>query len=438
MQYYSLNNRSTTADFRKATLEGQSPDGGLYFPENIPVWSSTLVDAFKKMSKAEIGFEVMKPYVGNCISSEKLFSIMEDTLAFGFPLKKIDEQTYALELFHGPTLAFKDLGARFLSRCMGHFAQDQEKKMVVLVATSGDTGGAVADAFYKIPGTTVVILYPSGKVSPVQEKQLTGLGGNIHALEVEGDFDDCQRIVKEAFLDEDLKKGIMLTSSNSINVSRWLPQQIYYLLAFAQWEEKTAPVFCVPSGNFGNLCAGLVAGRSGMPAAHFIAACNANHVFTDYIRNGTYAPASTVPTLSNAMDVGNPSNFIRIRELYHHNHEAIKKDISSYWISDEKTKNDIRAVYEKQGYLMDPHTAVAYAAMKAWQHKNSSTPGIILSTAHPIKFPGVVEEAIGSPIAISEQISILLGKEKKSIRISADYTSFKNAFGTVMDQSKMD
>lgn len=433
MTYYSLHDPRLKADFSKATIEGQAPDGGLYFPEAIPVWSQALIDSFRYKSKAEIGFAIMQPYVGKCLKEEALFSIMEETLSFDFPLKQINQSIWALELFHGPTLAFKDLGARFLSRCLGYFAKAQDKKMVVLVATSGDTGGAVADAFFNIEGTEVVILYPSGKVSPVQEKQLTGLGGNIHALEVAGDFDDCQRIVKQAFLDKELKNGILLTSSNSINISRWLSQQIYYVLASTQWNQPTPPIFCVPSGNFGNLCAGLVAQRSGLPVGKFIAACNANHGFTDYIHSGQFTATASRTTISNAMDVGNPSNFIRIKALFNHSHVQAKDMIDSRWISDEETKRWICEVHKTYRYTLDPHSAVAYAALKAWQDDNSGIPGIILSTAHPIKFPEVVEQATGVPLEITPEIAVLLQREKRSVMIKADYTEFKEAFIALMN-----
>lgn len=432
MKYYSLNDRRFTADFRKATLEGQSPDGGLYFPETIPAWPKALIEAFSKMSQAEIGFEIMRPYVGNCMSDAVLLEIMKETLNFEFPIKRLNEETWSLELFHGPTLAFKDLGARFLSRCMGHFARNLNERMVVLVATSGDTGGAVADAFHHIEGTEVVILYPSRKVSPVQEKQLTGLGGNICALEVEGDFDDCQHIVKQAFQDKDLKNGILLTSSNSINISRWLSQQIYYVLAYTQWEQSTPPIFSVPSGNFGNLCAGLVAQRSGLPVAKFIAACNANHTFTNYIHKGEFLASSSIPTISNAMDVGQPSNFIRIKALFNDSHDEIKNVIDSYWLSDEETRYWMRDMYAKYNYTLDPHSAVAYGAMKKWQQAHGNTQGIIVSTAHPIKFPEVVEQSIGEPLGITPQIMELLNREKKSIRIKSNYSSFKDAFMNVI------
>lgn len=311
---------------------------------------------------------------------------------------------------------------------MGYFARDEKQKTVVLVATSGDTGGAVADAFYQVPGTEVVILYPSGKVSPVQEKQLTGLGKNIYALEVKGDFDDCQRLVKKAFQDKDLKKDILLTSSNSINISRWLSQQIYYVLAYRQWHECNKPAMAIPSGNFGNLCAGLVAMKSGLPVDHFIAACNSNDVFTTYIQKGKFEPAASKATLSNAMDVGNPSNFLRITELFNGNHDAIQKEISSYSISDPETVSAIRKVHQLYDVQLDPHSAVAYAALEKWLADNPEKQGILLGTAHPIKFPEVVEKALSAPIEIPKHVRDVLSRPKSSFLIEPDYPTFKRTF----------
>jgi threonine synthase len=434
MNYYSISNPAIKADFKEATLYGQAPDGGLFFPEYIPLWEADFINNLDRYNKTEIGFKIMHPYVGNTIPDTRLMKIIEETLDFEFPLKKINEQIHCMELFHGPTLAFKDLGARFLSRCMGYFAKGEKRKTVVLVATSGDTGGAVADAFYQVPGTEVVILYPSGKVSAVQEKQLTGLGGNIHALEVMGDFDDCQRLVKKAFLDEDLKKNILLTSSNSINISRWLSQQIYYVLAYAQWKESEKPGIAVPSGNFGNLCAGLVAKKSGLPVEHFIAACNSNRVFTSYIQAGIFLPAASKKTVSNAMDVGNPSNFARIIELYQGDHAEIQKDINSDSISDAETVAAIQEVYQQHQVQLDPHTAVAYAALKNWLSDKPEKKGIILGTAHPIKFPEVVEKALLAPIDIPGHVLDLLLRTKLSHPIEPDYVTFKKTFQQLVGQ----
>jgi threonine synthase len=426
MIYYNISNPVEKANFRKATLEGQPAGGGLYFPSHVPKWNEDFTRTLPYRSKAEIGTFIMQPYVGDCLNEVTLYEIMEKVLSFEFPLKKINNYTWCLELFHGPTLAFKDLGARFLSRVMGHFALAGEQKIIVLVATSGDTGGAVADAFYGVEGTEVVILYPSGKVSPVQEKQLTTHGGNIHALEVHGDFDDCQRMVKEAFRDEELKKGILLTSSNSINISRWLSQQIYYAIGLAQWDLEEPPVVTVPSGNFGNLCAGLIASSSGLPVQQFIAACNANKVFTEFIDKGTFTPGTSIPTFSNAMDVGNPSNFNRIVELFAGSSDALLEKISSFSISDSLTESTISTVARESGYIMDPHTAVAHAAWEKWRDFYPGKTGIIFGTAHPVKFPDIVEKVTGKKIEIPENVTGIMNKEKKSTCIPNDYQSLRS------------
>lgn len=307
MHYYSTNNQSPKVNFKEATIKGLAPDKGLYFPEMIPVIEKDFFENIEQFSKAEIAFKVIAPYVGDVISKSELERIVSETVNFDFPLITVDENISSLELFHGPTLAFKDVGARFMSRCLGYFVKDNKRKITVLVATSGDTGGAVANGFYEVDGVDVVILYPSGKVSSVQELQLTTLGKNIKALEVGGTFDDCQHLVKQAFADELLNKELFLTSANSINVARWLSQQFYYFFAWQQWhDKKNPPVISVPSGNFGNICAGLLAHRTGLPVSHFIAACNANDVFTNYLQTQLYSPKESVVTISNAMDVGNP------------------------------------------------------------------------------------------------------------------------------------
>lgn len=426
MKYYNINNREEVVGFKEAVAQGQAADGGLYFPSHIPQWDKEFIEAIPQLSQLDIAAAILKSYIGDFMSEKELHELLNDVLSFHFPLKQINEKIYALELFHGPTLAFKDLGARFLSRLLQHLDKKQlsEKKRVVLVATSGDTGGAVADAFFKMEHTTVIILYPSGKVSPIQEKQLTTYGGNIHAFEVQGDFDDCQRLVKQAFRDPALQQHYNLTSSNSINIARWLSQQIYYALAIAQWKEEQAPVIAVPSGNFGNLCAGLIAAASGLPSTHFIAACNNNSSFTDYINTGNYQPQAAIPTISNAMDVGNPSNAIRIFELYHNNYTSLKKQISSYSISDETTKNTITKVHANYNYLLDPHTAVAYAALDQHLSVNQDQKGLVLATAHPFKFLETVENAIGSSIDLPIELQTLLTREKKSIPLPTDYESF--------------
>lgn len=426
MEYFSLGNSSSKASFKEATLKGQADDKGLYFPEFIPALPKGFINGIEVLSKEEIALTVMKPYLNNVIPDEVLQQIISETIDFNFPLIAVTENIFSLELYHGPTMAFKDVGARFMSRCLGYFARDQKKKITVLVATSGDTGGAVAHGFYEVEGVEVVILYPSKKVSAVQELQLTTLGKNIHALEVDGNFDDCQRLVKQAFADKDLNEQVMLTSANSINIARWLPQQLYYFFAYQQWGYKNhPPVFSVPSGNFGNIAAGLLAYKSGLPASKFIAACNENDVVPRYLKTGNYEPKKAIATLSNAMDVGDPSNFIRIIELFEKHIELLKNILNSYVISDEETKKIIREVHSDYKYLMDPHGAVGFAALKKHIDKNQEQKGIFLETAHPLKFYELIEEIIGERIH-SDEIEKLLKKNKSSVYIKADYQEFKN------------
>jgi threonine synthase len=426
MKYFSTNKQSPEVDFREATIRGQAPDKGLYFPEQVPALDNSLLNEIRHLSKEEIAYRVIRPYVGDTIPEMELRRIAGETVNFDFPLVKVNEQISALELFHGPTLAFKDVGARFMSRCLGYFSRERSEKVHVLVATSGDTGGAVAHGFYDVEGVDVVILYPSGKVSSVQEKQLTTLGTNIHSLEVDGSFDDCQRMVKQAFTDKELTSKIFLTSANSINVARWLPQQFYYFYALQQWKEKDAPVISVPSGNFGNICAGLLAHRSGLPVKHFIAACNANDVVPAYFANGDFKPAPAKATLSNAMDVGNPSNFIRMLEIFDHQFGALKQIVSSYSISDEETISTIREVKQRFGYLPDPHGAVAYSSIMRYLKDHPGDKGIFLETAHPIKFYDVVEPLTGEAIPLPTAVKEIMDRKKVSTRISTYYTELKD------------
>ncbi|MBP9104114.1 MAG: threonine synthase [Chitinophagaceae bacterium] len=426
MKYYSTNKQSPIVDFKEATIKGQAPDKGLYFPEVIPQVDKELINRIENYSNEEITFRVIKPYVGNAITDETLFQIVSETVNFPIPLVKVNEKISSLELFHGPTLAFKDIGARFMSRCLGHFVKDDTRKVTVLVATSGDTGGAVANGFYDVDGVDVVILYPSGKVSPVQEKQLTTLGRNIKALEVEGTFDDCQQMVKQAFTDKDVNEKLFLTSANSINVARWLPQQFYYFFAYKQWKEKDSPpVISVPSGNFGNICAGILAMQSGLPIKHFIAACNANDIVSEYLDSEKLIPRTAVATLSNAMDVGNPSNFVRILEIFYHQFPELKSKLSSYSISDKETMNTIAEVYQKENYILDPHGAVGYLSLQRYLNDQLNEKGIFLETAHPVKFPEAVESAIGKSIEIPESVSSIMKAEKKSTLLNADFNNLK-------------
>ncbi|MBM3443167.1 MAG: threonine synthase [Bacteroidetes bacterium] len=428
MQYYSLAGQAPAADFRTATLKGQAPDRGLYFPSEIPRWGKAFLEELPGMARDEMALRVMEPYVGDNIPSAELHQIVHDTLDFPIPLVPVGNPHSCLELFHGPTLAFKDVGARFMSRCLGWFASERGEKMVVLVATSGDTGGAVAHGFHRVPGIEVVILYPCGKVSTVQEKQLTTLGENIHALEVLGDFDDCQRLVKQAFADSSLQSHLSLSSANSINVARWLPQQLYYILAWQQWTHRPVPpVISVPSGNFGNLCAGMMAWRSGLPVARFIAACNANATVPRFIKGNGYRPQKSIATYSNAMDVADPSNFIRILNILGHSPEDCQIILDADSITDEETLKTIQQVYHRFGYWLDPHGAVGYLALQRWMADHPSLhSGYFLGTAHPVKFPSPIEIAIGTSIPMPEQLQALMSGEKKTTEIPAQYEEVRD------------
>ena len=426
MQYFSTNHQSPKVDFRQATINGQAPDKGLYFPAHIPILSKEIIENITSYSNEEIAYQVIKPYVGDTIPEADLRRIVNETINFDIPLVKVTDAIYSLELYHGPTLAFKDIGARFMSRCLGYFVKDFSKKVTVLVATSGDTGGAVANGFYDVNGVDVVILYPSGKVSSVQEKQLTTLGKNIHALEVAGTFDDCQQMVKQVFTDESLNEKLFLTSANSINVARWLPQQFYYFFAYKQWSLKNnPPVIAVPSGNFGNICAGILAHVSGLPVKHFIAACNANDIVPNFMQTEKYEPKKAVATISNAMDVGNPSNFIRILAIFQHQFINLKKVLSSCSISDQETKDTLQKVYQTERYLLDPHGAVGYLALQRYLQNNPVEKGIVLETAHPVKFYDVVEPVIGEVVPIPEPVLQQLLLEKKSTKIAAEVDLLK-------------
>lgn len=441
MNYYSLNKQSPIASFKEATILGQAPDKGLYFPEFIPQVDKDLISNIENISNEEIAFRVINPYVGNEIREDELFRIVSETVNFPIPLIQVNEQISSLELFHGPTLAFKDIGARFMSRCLGYFTKagistslntrqrnpSTPLRITVLVATSGDTGGAVANGFYNVDGVDVVILYPSGKVSSVQEKQLTTLGKNIHALEVNGTFDDCQQLVKQAFTDAELNQQLFLTSANSINVARWLPQQFYYFFAYKQWKQKDQPpVIAVPSGNFGNICAGILAHMSGLPVKHFIAACNANDVVPNFMQSQNYQPKPAVATISNAMDVGNPSNFVRILELFHQQFPQLKEKFSSVSISDDETKATMKRVFNDYGYILDPHGAVGFLALeRCLTNVPSLQKGMFLETAHPVKFYDVVEDILQHTIELPDAVQAIMHKPKAATFIDADYDTLK-------------
>ena len=426
MKYYSLNHKAPNASFKDAVIKGIAPDKGLYFPESITPLPQSFFDNIDSLSYNEIAFEAIKQFVSPEIPEDVLKVIVEETLSFDFPVVNLNDHISTLELFHGPTMAFKDVGARFMARCLGYFNQNNNREVTVLVATSGDTGGAVANGFLGVKGVNVVILYPSGKVSDIQEMQLTTLGQNIKALEVNGTFDDCQDMVKTAFLDEALTSKMQLTSANSINVARWLPQLFYFMFAYKQLHNKYKDiVFSVPSGNFGNICAGMMAQQLGLPINHFVASNNANNVVTRYLISELYEPKPSVQTISNAMDVGAPSNFIRIQEIYKNNFEALKDNVSSYSFSDEETREAMLEMYNKYNYVADPHGAVGYLECKAFLKENLSAHCVFLETAHPTKFLDVVEEVIKEKQPLPEQIQSVMGKEKVSVNIS-NYEDLKD------------
>ena len=426
MRYFSTKNRQQSYTFREAVLKGLPQDNGLFMPETIPQLPTSLFDQLDRSTPDRIGFEVLKHFTGEDIPEAHLEKLTRETFNFPIPLIQVEAGIQTLELFHGPTLAFKDVGARCLARCIGYFSKDENCKTVVLVATSGDTGSAVAHGFYKVDNTDVVILYPKGKVSALQESQFTTLGANIHAVEIAGTFDDCQHLVKKAFLDKELGKNVRLTSANSINIARLLPQSIYYFWAYAQLGHQDQPVYLsVPSGNFGNLTAGVLAKKMGLPVNRFIAATNVNDTFPRYLHSGQYQAKPSVATLSNAMDVGDPSNFARLAYLYG-DASKMEEDLSSYAFTDTETKATLKRVYENSGYLMDPHGAVGYLGLtKEIQRTSSEVQGIFLETAHPAKFRDSVEEIIGERVSLPQPLRDSQHKEKKSIPLENDFEALR-------------
>ncbi len=425
MKFYSTNNRNHSLGFGAAVEKGLAADNGLYFPETIPILSSDFINDLHTFSKDEIGVEVMRHFTSEDISIEELKRIVRETLDFDFPLKEVSKDVFSLELFHGPTMAFKDVGARFMSRSLQAIAK---RDSVVLVATSGDTGSAVANGFYKIPGIKVVLLYPSGKISQIQEMQLTTLGENITALQVDGVFDDCQALVKKAFLDEELNKKLALTSANSINIARWLPQSIYYFLALAEARRQgfEEVVFSVPSGNLGNVTAGMVGAKMGLPVKKFIAATNMNKIVPDYLTSGVYSPVASVPTISNAMDVGAPSNFVRLTEMYGNSHEGITHDLEGYYLNDDQTKKVMKRCYEENEYVLDPHGAIAYDALLKSGLTNDKTCGIFLETAHPAKFKDIVDDALDIDLPLPEKLKEIVNNKKTAVKMKNSYEDFED------------
>ena len=428
MKYYSTNKKAPSVSLEEAVIKGLAPDNGLYMPSSIPQLPEAFFHNIDSMSLQDIAFVVAQAFFGGDVDSMKLQTIVNETLSFDIPLVKVTDRIYSLELFHGPTAAFKDVGARFMARLLGYFISNNNKQRLVnvLVATSGDTGSAVANGFLNVPGIRVFVLYPKGKVSEIQEKQFTTLGHNIVPIEVEGTFDDCQRLVKEAFLDEELNEKMFLTSANSINVARFLPQSFYYFYAYAQYLKAgntDQPVFCVPSGNFGNLTAGLFAKRMGLPVKRFIAANNSNDIFLEYLNTGKFKPRSSVQTIANAMDVGNPSNFARILDLYGHSHEAICKDISGVSYSDEQIAHTLASTFEMENYLLDPHGACGYQALSDLLEPGEK--GIFLETAHPAKFKDTVEPIIGEGIVIPQTLRNFMSGVKNTDVMGSEYEMFK-------------
>ncbi|MDR0230922.1 MAG: threonine synthase [Dysgonamonadaceae bacterium] len=435
MKYYSTNKKAPLASLQEAVTKGLASDKGLYMPEKIKQLPDSFFEKMKDMSFQEIAYVVADAFFGEDMEADMLKTIVYDTLNFDTPVVHVKNNIYSLELFHGPTLAFKDVGARFMARTLGYFIKKQGLTDInVLVATSGDTGSAVANGFLGVPGVQVFVLYPKGKVSPIQECQFTTLGQNITALEIDGTFDDCQALVKAAFMDEELNQKMQLTSANSINVARFLPQAFYYFYAYAQLAKqgiiednrpgsKDNVVFCVPSGNFGNITAGLFGKRMGLPVKRFIAANNKNDIFLKYLQTKEYTPRPSVATLANAMDVGDPSNFVRILDLYNHNHDAISKDISGYRYLDEDIRSTLKKCYEETGYLLDPHGACGYQALVD-ELKPDET-GVFLETAHPAKFLETVESIIGEKVEIPQKLQAFMQGKKQSFELTKDFGGFK-------------
>ena len=426
MKYVSLNHNSSPTSFKKAVINGLAPDKGLYFPEKKINLTKDFINAIKDLDDIEICYEVIKEYIGDEIPKNKLIKIINDTVSFRIPLKKIEKSIYSLELFHGPTLAFKDIGAKFMASCLDYFKDSYtSKKITVLVATSGDTGGAVANGFSDTSDIDVCILYPKGKISEVQKKQISTNGSYVNAIEVEGDFDLCQSMVKKAFNDEEINRKIALTSANSINVARWLPQMFYYFLCYKKIKNKKKNIFSVPSGNFGNICAGILGKSMGLPIDHFIASTNINDTIPRYIKEGIFEPHDTQSTISNAMDVSNPSNFIRIQKIFNNDLQKIRKNITGYSYDDKSTREVIKNLYNSLDYLTDPHSAIGYLGLKEYLNNNESdVNGIFISTAHSIKFKDVVEKTIGSKIKYPSSIKKILDKEQLSQSIQS-YSELK-------------
>ncbi len=427
MKLFSTNNKNNIVNLKEAVLKSLPEDKGLYMPKHIPKLPDSFYANIEKYSFKEIAFEVASALIGDYISSEDLRGVIDRAINFPAPVVMHDDTIGTLELFHGPSLAFKDFGARFMAELISHFIKNEQRKITILVATSGDTGGAVAAGFYNTPGIEVIILYPKGKVSDLQEKQLTTLGNNIHALEIEGTFDDCQAIVKQAFLDDELNKAYDLSSANSINIARLIPQAFYYFEAYKQVKKYNKKlVVAVPSGNFGNLTAGLIAKKMGLPIDQFIAATNMNKIVPDYLKTGHYEPKPSIATISNAMDVGAPSNFVRMKALYNDDFEALIRDVAGFFLSDEDDKVTMRQIFDQFGYTADPHGAIGYAAIKDFQVDNPDYIGLYLETAHPAKFLNVMEEVLPASVEIPPRLEKLASKDKNADLLPSDFQATKH------------
>lgn len=428
MQLYSTKHISPNVSFEEAIFRGLPPDNGLYMPTTIPSLTPAFVNNLENFSFQEIAYQVAETLLANDIPKDVLKEIIFDAVNFEAPLVELEENTYVLELFHGPSLAFKDFGARFMARIMSYYLKKSSRKINILVATSGDTGGAVALGFLNTPGIEVTILYPSGKVSELQEKQLTTLGANITALEIDGTFDDCQAMVKQAFLDQELAQKLSLSSANSINIARLIPQSFYYFNTVAQLRRKGVKlpiVFSVPSGNFGNLGAGLIAKRMGLPVDHFIASTNANDIIPQYLETGIFSPRPSIKTISNAMDVGNPSNFARMSDLYNNDLDAMRQHVSGYKVADSDTEAAIESVLKKFNYMMCPHTAVAYLGLHRYLKSKSTLAGVLLATAHPAKFVNELKPEIASKVQVPQNMQELMSREKRSIKMGTSFNELK-------------
>jgi len=425
MHYYSTSNRELKFGLREALLKGLAPDRGLFMPSSVPILSRRGLDELRDLELPQIALRLSELLFGEDIPSNELSKIVEDAINFDTPLVKVEEGIFALELFHGPTLAFKDVGARFLARLLGYYTRNTDGDIHVLVATSGDTGSAVANGFLGVPGIKVHVLYPSGLVTPLQEKQFSTLGENISALEVKGTFDDCQRLVKEAFMDEELSEQMTLTSANSINLARFLPQAFYYFRAWAQMDTGTELFFSIPSGNYGNMTAGLMAREMGMPVHQFISANNLNDIVPVYLLTGKYNPRPSVATIANAMDVGDPSNFVRILDLFDQKHDRITTHMEGFSYSDHEIREIIGKVFRKTGYLCDPHGACGYQAARSFRDEHPEYTGIFLETAHPAKFKESVEDVIRKKIEVPERLAAFADREKQSTVLKPAYRDFK-------------